>query len=163
MKKVLILLMVLGISSLANAATVLTWSVDGVTLDIDETVNVTLDADNNSTYLLKWVGNTAGTIASILDIVAKDAAGEDSVVQDPATTEYPGWWKVSAADMTATVGDTIQSGPQYDVTIKGLAEGTYSLASDNYGTNDTLEITVIPEPITIALLGLGGLLLRRRK
>ena len=161
MKKVLILLMVLGISSLAHA-TVLTWSVDGVTLDVDEVVNVTLSADDNSTYDRKWVGADSSAVAEILDLVERAAAGEDADVRDPTVTTYPGWWTVQALDTTGTPGDTIASGVQYDVSIKGLAVGTYIIASDSYGTNDSLTI-VVPEPITIVLLGLGGLLLRRRK
>jgi hypothetical protein len=166
MKKVLILLMVLGITSIAGAATNLTWNVDSIELTVNEVANVTLSADNNETYDAKYVGNTAGAIAEILSVVATDAAGEDAVVVDKAPT-YDGWWTVQAADSSGTPGDTIQSGVQYNVTIKGLALGTYNIDSDYYGaggaTNDVLSIVVVPEPITIALLGLGGLLLRRRK
>jgi hypothetical protein len=164
MKKVLILLMILGFGSLANGDTVLSWSVDAVTLDINETVNVTLDADVSTVFdSKKWVGNTAGTIAEIVDITARAAAGDDYTIENPATTGYPGWWTVFSKDFESPFN--LDSGPQYDVTIKGLVAGTYSLDSDDYGgsDNDILEITVVPEPITIALLGLGGLLLRRRK
>jgi hypothetical protein len=165
MKKVLILLMVLGITSIAGAATNLTWSVDTVNVGVSDTVHVTLSADNNSAYDPKWMGNTAGTIAEIVDVQKRAAAGEDGAVVDKAPGS-DGWWTLAAADTTGTPGDTIQSGIQYDVTIKGLAVGTYTLDSDYYGaggaTNDVLTI-IVPEPITIALLGLGGLLLRRRK
>jgi hypothetical protein len=168
MKKVLILLMVLGLASVTYAAPTvnLSWSVDTVELDINETAVVTLNADNNANYNNKWVGNTAGTIAEIVDLEVLDAAGEDGTGVSQAPT-YDGWWMVKADDQTGTVLDSIETGAQYRVTIKGLAAGTYGLNSDYYGenggTNDVLEITVIPEPITIALLGLGGLLLRRRK
>jgi hypothetical protein len=89
-------------------------------------------------------------------------AGPDSQVKTPAQTGSSGWWTVMAKDLEAPI--TIASGNQYDVTVKGLATGTFGLDSDNLGTNDVLEITVIPEPATIALLGLGSLfMLRRRK
>ena len=166
MKKVLILLMVLGISSVTYAVPTvnLSWSVDSVTVAVDATVVVTLDADAAYPYNDKWIGNTAGTIAEITTLpVDLAAAGEDGVV---TTTTFAGWWKVRAEDQTGTPDDTIQTGPQFSVTIKGLAVGSYTMGSDFYGensgTNDTLEIYV-PEPITIALLGLGGLFLRRRK
>jgi hypothetical protein len=167
MKKVLILLMVLGLASVSYAVPTvnLSWSVDTVELDINETAVVTLNADNNANYNNKWVGNTAGTIAEIVDLEVLDAAGEDGTGVSQAPT-YAGWWTVKAADSSGTPLDTIQTGPQYRLTIKGLAVGSYTLNSDYYGenggTNDVLTI-VVPEPITIALLGLGGLLLRRRK
>lgn len=167
MKKVLILLMVLGLASVSYAVPTvnLSWSVDQVNVDVDETVVVTLDADDNSPYNDKWVGNSTSTIAQILALEVLDAAGEDGSGVSQAPT-YAGWWTVKAADSSGTPLDTIQTGPQYRLTIKGLAVGSYTLNSDYYGenggTNDVLTI-VVPEPITIALLGLGGLLLRRRK
>ena len=164
MKKLLILMLVLGMASVANAV-VLTWSVDAVTIpSINATVVVTLDSDTDAeTYSPKWVGYTPATtsIGSITSIVARASAGPGSQVKDPTDTTYAGWWTVMAFDLT--IPPDIQSGPQFDVTIKGFVEGTFGLASDNYGTNDTLEVTVLPEPMTIAMLGLGSLFLLRRK
>ena len=163
MKKLLILMLVLGMASAANA-TVLSWSVDAITLDINETTVVQLVADDDETYARKWVGNTPATtsIVSIVDIDALAAAGGTGEVRDPTDTTYAGWWTVMAHDASAPF--TIASGSQFSVTVKGLAEGTFGLDADSYGTVDVLEVTVLPEPMTIALLGLGGLfLLRRRK
>jgi hypothetical protein len=156
MKKVLILLMVLGFSSLASATT-LTWDLDSVDVSVDGIVNVTISADDNLSYDPKWVGASGSTIAEVIAISARPAAGTDAAIFDDRAT-YPGWWRVQAADTTGTPGDTIQSGIQWDVTIKGLAIGSDTL----YADGDSLTV-VVPEPITIALLGLGGLLLRRRK
>ena len=163
MKKLLILMLVLGMASVANA-TVLSWSADAVTIpSINATVVVTLDADDNVIFSPKWVGNTPASpsIASITSIVARAAAGPDSQVKNPTDTTYAGWWTVMTLDLATPI--TIESGAQWDVTIKGFVEGTFGLASDNYGTNDTLEVTVLPEPMTIAMLGLGSLFLLRRK
>ncbi|HUS73691.1 MAG TPA: PEP-CTERM sorting domain-containing protein [Sedimentisphaerales bacterium] len=168
MKKLLILMLVLGMTSAANA--VLTWSADEVTIDLTSPTAVLQII--SSTALAypggpAWVGAEPSTVAEIASIVALSGAGEDAELADPATSGYPGWWTISAKDVTGTPGDTIVAGSQWDVTITGLMEGVYVISADSYGSagsDDLLTITVVPEPMTIALLGLGGLfLLRRRK
>ena len=158
MKKLIILLLVLGLATAANA-TVLTWSVDAVTIntDVSDTVVVQLAADDAEGFSSKWVGNYSSTVADITGVVALAAAGDDATVSESTGD----WWNIGSSDSASPFN--IASGDQYDVTIKGLVNGTYTVGSDSYGTNDTLTITVIPEPMTIALLGLGGLFLRRRK
>ena len=164
MKKLLILMLVLGITSAANA-TVLEWSTNAITIDLGDPVAVVqLIASDDQPYAAKWVGNDPSAIAEITSISALTAAGPDAVVKDPSVTGWAGWWTVEALDFDPTTWD-VSAGSQYTVTITGLAEGVYTIDSDSYsGTNDVLTITVIPEPMTVALLGLGGLfLLRRRK
>ena len=168
MKKLLILTLVLGMASVANA-TVLSWSVDDITIDItvDPVAVVQLIADDDQPYAAKWVGAGPSIYAEITSIAALPAAGPDAAIKDPAITLWAGWWTVEALDFDPTTWD-VSAGLQYDVTITGLDLGTYLIDSDSYGTdggiNDVLTINVIPEPMTIALLGLGGLfLLRRRK
>jgi hypothetical protein len=162
MKKLLVLMLVLGMATAANA-TVISWSVDSLTLDINATAVVNLVADDATGYDIKSVGATAGAVASIVDIDPLAAAGQDATATALADP-YLGWWNILSADSTGTPMNSIVSGNHFDVTIKGLATGTYAINSDYYGTNDVLNITVVPEPATVALLGLGGLfLLRRRK
>ena len=158
-------MLVLGMASAANA-TVVSWSVDDVTITIGDSAVVQLTADDDQPYAAKWVGASPSTFAVIDSIVALAAAGDAPVIKDPATTAWPGWWTIEALDFEPP--SSIAAGAQYTVTITGLAEGTYLIDSDSYelegGINDVLTINVVPEPMTIALLGLGGLfLLRRRK
>ncbi len=161
MKKLLVLMLVLGMASAANA-TVLSWSVDSITINLGQTSVVQLVANNVDPYDPKSVGATPGGLATITSIVARPAAGPDSQVKNPGETGYPGWWTVMALDLAAPY--TIEAGVQFDVTISCLALGTDYFDSDVYGTNDVLTVVNVPEPMTVALLGLGGLfLLRRRK
>ena len=153
--------MVFGIATAADA-TVLSWSADSLTLSINETAVVTLDADDIAPYAPKWVGHTPASpqIASIVSIVALFLAGPDAQVKDPTATTYPGWWTVMALDDPLIY----ETGPHFSVTVKGLAVGTEEFSSDGDGTNDILEITVVPEPSTVLLLAVGGLgLLRKRR
>ncbi len=159
MKKVLVLMLVLGIASLANATTLLTWSADSVLMNVGGSVTVQLVASDNQPYDPMWVGVDASLVAEITSIT-KLAAASDGVVVDE-TGSYPGWWTVEA--FTNGSVNLVLAGDQFDVAISGLALGTYVIGSDAYGTSDLLTINVVPEPATMALLGLGGLLLRRRK
>jgi hypothetical protein len=61
---------------------------------------------------------------------------------------------------TYTIGAAVPSSPYISPPVL-----SYSHKVDNVvvATNDPLVLHVIPEPVTIALLGLGGLFLRRRK
>ena len=49
------------------------------------------------------------------------------------------------------------------ITMNGLDLYNLGYNDPGYTATDTLEIHVTPEPMTIALLGLGGLFLRRRR
>jgi hypothetical protein len=72
----------------------------------------------------------------------------------------PGWWGLTVWP------EGLPAGTHWEVSIRGMAEGSYSLNSDYYedaGSNDILSITVIPEPMTLSLLALGVLTLLRKR
>jgi len=159
MKKLMILLLVLGIASVSNAAYVLTWSADTLTLNIDETKVVTISSSTADPYGV-WAMNDVSTVAEVTAVSAlANAGGNAAATKD--YMGYTGWWYLEAMDVSEPF--TTAAGAQWSVSIKGLAEGTYNLSTDAYGTDDVLAVTVVPEPMTLVLLGLGGLFLRRRK
>ena len=176
MKKLLVLMLVLGLVSVANAAL--------VRLDADATSpkNTTVDVCGTVTIVV------AGPVADYrvyLDITPGDClvSGPTAVVlhQPPAGNQSSasvwsdyGTYKEATltAASTSTPSDQI-AGDHFTTTIdcSCLMEdyGQVCALVEIYGGNDpyplvdSITLRCIPEPMTIGLLGLGGLLLRRRK
>ena len=157
MKKLLVLSLVLGIASLASAGFSIVVDTDAGTV----TANGTADAD---IYLL--LTSDAGVTGGALGAAAPSLSGDVGM---------------SAADFAAAVGMSIDgdglayviassAGEVYDTGdyLSG-AYGTGATVANLYyfseitGGNGLLDSVVIPEPATMALLGLGALVLRRKK
>ena len=166
MKKLLVLALVLGLASVASAA--LTWEVSSVSIVAGSTATVKIHS-STATY--------AGGPAFIG--VYDDVADFASFTPIGTTTENPGAGDNAAAvkdaggwtgywTINANAGDpaTLAAGWHWTAVINGLKVGTNTLQLDtdgSAGAADDLVVTVTPEPMTVALLGLGGLFLRRRK
>jgi hypothetical protein len=163
MKKVLVLLLVMGLASGASAA--LTF-VDVPTdpINIGESIAITLNNSEDGSYG-GWLEITDQTVADYdgdpVFTTAGDPEGKSTVdlyVPDPS------WYEFTVASTDAD--NPVVAGDHLVINIAGLSEGTTTLsvyANDGVTLLDSASITVVPEPMTIALLGLGGLFLRRRK
>jgi len=176
MKKILILMLVLGLVSIANAT---------VTMELyeaDGTTPVSGDCIVGSSYVLAVEGASADAGASLglygstytaADWANLGAGGQSAATKlDTGDLSYINWvasWY--GYDMLADdtgMGSGVSTGTWFTIDLTGLAEGTYSFDLLDYGMGSAVIASesgnvVIPEPITIALLGLGGLFLRRRK
>ena len=164
MKKCLVLLMVLSIASMATAG--LVWS--------QSTLDLTGAGDSATIQLVSTDGVMAagyvdalglGGVASITSITPLGAAGDDAYATVySAGHSYAGWSLVGMADLAPPFNNA--PGAVFDVVIVALGDGSGTANSDYYGSfgaaGDILTVNV-PEPITMGLLGLGGLFLRRRK
>ena len=161
MKKLLILVLVLGLASAANAT--MSFEDDAITVTTSTTPTFNIVSDNTAA-VTSYVGNAPG-LADLTGMVANSNAGPDSIVLE-SPYSYNGYWGIESKDNDADTWDIV-AGTQFVGTLTvGGTQGSYSLKLyDNTFTNviDTLAITIVPEPMTIALLGLGGLFLRRRK
>ena len=162
MKKLLVICLVFSLASIASAT--ISMDLSGTKyIAVDETLTVSVSSDTTDA----WLGY----------IIVED--GGDGALSNPETltgdiSETPayseGGWGVGYEITIADSGGNISSGIQVTVDYVGLVLNdtcVISLWDDSvgYDPGDVQgSVTVIvPEPMTIALLGLGGLLLRRRK
>ena len=171
MKKLLIMLAVLAMATVANAALVL----DPVEATMATGLNIQtdpIDVAASQQALFLAVGGGGGAI----DAGTVLYTGNLSLIED-----YTGVDPELDAAVEAVIGEaatridfiTLFDGTDIQPPLIGVAV-SYAVTRDAdtvtpvYLLNgDTLEImnsaTIVPEPVTIALLGLGGLFLRRRK
>jgi len=168
MKKLLALMLVLGITAVANADVIM-LSVNGSTA-IDEIsvcpqgkVVIDVYSTLNDYGYECFVGNDDGTgweWTSNNTIYAAAGGG--------ASISYYGdfWWDAIA--FPSTPDPTVQpiiAGRHFDFELECDAPGDVVIILQNTaGENvDFVTIHQVPEPASMLLLGLGGLLLRRRK
>ncbi|MGA2093036.1 MAG: PEP-CTERM sorting domain-containing protein [Sedimentisphaerales bacterium] len=153
----LVLIMILALATSAQAAIDLSLSATTVAVDNTMTVNV---ISSDASY---WNGFfvLSEDVANWKDPVA--AAIYDYGPGITPVPDYPGVLQLTAG----SPGHPPEPGTQFWIQIKGVQAGTiYTDLQDELGgemANGPLPlVVVVPEPMTVALLGLGGLLLRRR-
>ena len=177
MRKLVILMLVLGMASFASAGLVLTIEDTSGTVDPDTlvkgesyTVWVSgLEADQSITGGVYGPAGTAAdwTKVSLSNPVVEDAAGDTS--GNSYVGAYFGY-DFAAGDTSTAILPDGADGKWFSWDLDADAVGDFSLLLYDYtNINQTTALStttgkvLIPEPMTIALLGLGGLLLRRRK
>lgn len=163
MKKLLILMLVLGLTSAANAVVDLSLGVSGELVE-GGSVEIYVIAGTTD----PWEGFIGYDTNPFDNVQATGNAG-DSPVITLSPGNFVGYYFISALDFDPENLPDIATGIQFtgDLTSTGSDYGTtysFTLYADDWQTIlDTQSVTVIPEPMTIVLLGLGGLFLRRRK
>jgi hypothetical protein len=178
MKKLLVLLLVLGIASATNAS--LLWcdsgglEISSVDIPVGGSVTVYLKSDANNLSMVNWVGPSDGSWdgsakALVSGGSAYAAAGNSASFNGSDPLGYTGWGRGESKTGDPDLAP-ISLGIWYSVVISanGVNGDSMQMHSDYYATDegrveDLLTVNIIPEPITVALLSLGGLFLRRRK
>jgi len=169
MKKLLVLSLVLGIASLATAG-----------LDLAGGDASPFQLTGNDTEYVSYTRFLVITGASITDFT-KLYTGDGSAITDYSGTQayidamqgklavisadtVLGVFKLDIKDTDPSNGSVIVSGNLADFAFTG--NGMAYLSDDsagNFSEGSVSEVLGIPEPATLALLGLGALVLRRKK
>lgn len=164
MKKLLVLFLVLGMTSAASAVSLsLDQATDMspvaiVSGDLDQDLYIVLVCDGAS--LTNALGAGAPDISNYSG-PATDVAGFYPT-NSPAGLPYAGeYW------VMATTDDTVYPiiGGEYLTGTAAIGDWVYACWFDEVNFTPTMigEILLVPEPMTVALLGLGGLLMLRRR
>lgn len=182
MKKLLILMLVLGLVSTASAVSVSLTSggnstlIIGTNVNINDVITVDLTFDVASTGLseIDFVSSTSGGIKPLIAAIGAWTGGMITLADNGTLSGG----NIIDADSNAALGFDVAAGTivySFLATVKGTGEITPVMTSADfyftktspyfyYGNVVTQNaLTIVPEPATIMLLGLGGLLLRRRK
>jgi hypothetical protein len=163
MKKLLVLTLVLGWASGASAALTLVGA-PTEPIDIGESITVLVNNSEDGAYS-GWLEIADQAVADYDGDPVFTAEGDPGGASEMTAAEaYPGWYEFTVASFPPN--PAIAAGDHIEVNVMGISEGTTALslyAADGVTLLDTAQITVIPEPMTIALLGLGGLFLCRRR
>ncbi len=162
MKKLLVLMLVLVCAG---------WASAGLSLEVvDNQVAINLDAGSLGlmSYVLE-VGIDAGTFDSgAADI---NPSGHVWMLAPRVDDDLPQLFSVLAADIfmcgctglaapaQVLTGLTVKDATNYTVTLTSK-DATWADTTNSLGVLDTV---TVPEPMSMVLLGLGGLLLRCRK
>jgi hypothetical protein len=185
MKKLIVVLIVLSMAAIANAAVVINVDMGAQTeLAAGNTATISIVATEEpspSNLYLFVTDDSLGTVSGG-SVVFSSAAGQMSLHEGAGdqhvdTVRQYGWLDATQTYYINLIGNTnplvmngtVVNGITYRAEIAG--DSTIILGSvvdDGKGNYlmavwDTVVIHQVPEPMTICLLGLGGLFLRRRK
>ena len=165
MRKTLVLILVLGLASAANAMIIKVDEQEGDSFEVDIKSTITVVSDDSSSWL-GYIIIEEGGAGSMENVVILDAAGD---IGAAAAYTEAGWGTgfELTASMSPNGNPAVAAGSQFSFDYVGAIgdTATISLFVDPEYTTPvaSVNVTVVPEPMTVLLLGLGALFLRRRR
>lgn len=163
MKKLLILMLVLGMSSLASA-TITAVAPDSIEVGVTDIISVSSDstADGGIYLDIYYLSDSSYTLSNLTLTSLAPSLSSFSWYTASYDNDEIEILFASAPEEVVTTGVWFTLDITCDAMVDVLVE-VYDSASP-YPLLQTMTIEQVPEPMTIALLGLGSLfLLRRRK
>ncbi len=162
MKKLFVLTLVLVWAGGTQAALTLV-NAPTEPIDIGETIVITVNNSEDGAYG-GWleIPNPEVLTFGDVELTPEGGAGDALAQVGPPAEDNGSMW----VEFTVASAAKIAAGDHVLVNVVGNSQGATKLnlyAEDGTRLLDSADITVIPEPATIALLGLGALLLCRRK
>jgi hypothetical protein len=165
MRKILVLFFVLVMSSAGNATLITVDGQEGDSFEVDTTSTITVVSEDPSSWL-GYIIIEEGGAGTLVNPVVLDAAG-NLAAASPYTEAGWGTGYELTASMSPGGDPPLAAGPQFSFDFVGAVgdTATISLFIDPEFTTPvaSANVTVVPEPTTILLLGFGGLFLRRRR
>jgi hypothetical protein len=165
MRKILVLFLVLVLSSAANAMLIKVDDLEGESFEVDQQTTITVVSEDASSWL-GYIIIEEGGAGTLENPIILDAAG-DLGAAAPYTEAGWGTGYELSASMSPMGDPPIAVGSQFSFDYIGAVGDTarISLFVDPEFTTPvaSVNVTVVPEPMTILLLSFSGLFLRRRR
>ena len=165
MRKFLILFLALSLASTANALLIKVDDLEGESFEVDTQATITVVSEDTSGWL-GYIIVEEGGAGSLENVTILDAAGNNASA-GPYTEAGWGTGFELSASAYPDIDPPIAAGEQFSLDYIGAVgdTATISLFVDPEYTTPiaSVNVTVVPEPMTVILLGLGGLFLRRRR
>jgi hypothetical protein len=165
MRKFLMLFLILGLASAANATIITVDDMEGDSFEVDLQTTITVVSEDASSWL-GYIIIEEGGAGSLENANVLDAAGDLGAASAYTEAGWGSGFELSAS-MSPIGVPAIAAGPQFSFDYVGVVGDTATIsvfADPDYTTPvASVNVTVVPEPMTILLLGLGGLFLRRRR
>jgi len=162
MKKLVVMLAVLAISNVAGAA--LAFDVHEITVAPSDYVTITViatDQPANIGLFTMMNGDGEANVADAVNYVNQGAVADYSGATDDKYVFFFDTAKLPTGDPPVYPQ---MPGTAISLVFHCTGPGDFVIVLNDDGLNplDTVIIHQIPEPMTLGLLGLGGLFLRRR-
>jgi len=165
MRRLFVLILVLGLASAANAVFIQVDGQVGDSFEVQENATITVVGEDTSSWL-GYIVVEDGSGGVLSTAVTLDAAGNIGAASPYSEAGWGTGYELTVGMSPGGV-PAIGAGPQFTIGFTGAVGSTarVSLFLDPEFTIPVASVllTVVPEPMTVLLLGLGGLFLPRRK